>query len=156
MRFTVIIMATLCWVAAGPVQAEIYTWRDASGKMVFSDQPPEDRSVRYRVERKKQVQGSSKGASDAASMRAFRERQRRLLDAMQKDREQRKRDLQLAEQKKLKEQENCDLVRRQLHGFQTAGPVYKDNPDGSRTWLEDGQRDDFIVKYKKFIDEHCL
>lgn len=156
MRF-IIFLVGLLGLAMGPgASADIYKWRDASGKVVFSDQPPEDRSIRYEVMKQKRVQSVNRGSPDAARMKKFRERQSRLLDAMQKDREQRRKDQQIAEQAKLKESEKCELVRRQMHGFQTSGRAYKDNPDGTRTWLEAEQRDEFIARYRKFIDEYCL
>lgn len=143
-------------LAPAHVDADIYKWRDSSGKMVFSDQPPEQRGVAYEIIENRPVQGAGKAKSDAARMKVFRERQRRLLEAMRRDREQRAHEQQLAAQEKLKQEQKCELVRRQVHAFETSGRVYKDNPDGTKTWLEDADRVGVIERHRKFIEEFCL
>ncbi len=138
-----------------PVAAEIYKWVDANGNVMFSDKPPEDRRAAYERLDRKEAQNPNRGVPDTVKMQQFRERQRRLLDAMQKDREERAVQQAEAAEARSKQDKKCDVVRRQLNTFEEQGRIYRNNGKGDVEWLEDADRDDLIRRHRQFLAEYC-
>lgn len=78
-----VLISVFLLILVMPVQAELYRWTDAEGNTVFGDRPPQH--LQRRAERVR-LQDPGDAASDEA---LFRERERRLLRAMARDRAER-------------------------------------------------------------------
>lgn len=140
---------------AMPVHAEIYKWVDRNGNVMFSDKPPEDRNAAYEQLDRKEAQNPNRGASDAAKMQQFRNRQQRLLEAMERDREDRVAQQAEAAQAQAAREQKCSIARRQLNTFEEQGRIYRTGADGEIEWLQDADRDELISRHRQFLAEHC-
>ena len=78
-----------------------------------------------------------------------------------KDAEAKKRQVERGQQERAdakdaaKRAEVCDRARSRLAFLQNTHVIYRDNPDGSRTFMEDKQRDAEIAKARQVADEAC-
>jgi len=78
-----------------------------------------------------------------------------------KDAEARKRQIERGQQEQASAEDTakraqvCDRARSRLAILQNTHIIYRDNPDGSRTFLEDKQRDAEIAKARQVADEAC-
>ncbi|HEY9199684.1 MAG TPA: DUF4124 domain-containing protein [Gammaproteobacteria bacterium] len=139
----------LCACLLGAVaSAEVYKWTDAEGRVHFGDRPPQGQSETV------QMPGPS-ADSPAATPEERLEKQRRLLNAFEEERRQ-KRDAQAqARQEKAERQRNCAEARDHLHNQETASAIYRLGPDGQRVYLDDAQREQTLARARAAVEEWC-
>lgn len=163
-------------LASHPAMAQ-YQWRDANGRMVFSDQPPPPSIDPSRIIRRDPVRqtppaadssgvprtpdGTSAGvsatarpASGASAPESFADRQ---LDAKRKAQE--KAD---AERKKKEQAEQeakvaraCEDMRSEVRTLETGMRVTRVNAQGEREFLSDEDRNKRIDTVRRDMREHC-
>jgi hypothetical protein len=141
-----LLLACLCQA----VSAQVYTWRDASGKVHYSDTPPPG------VDAKRMRPG---GASDASSASGapnrslaeqeleFRKRRAEAEKAQQKA-EQEKKDA-------LERQRNCQDARNQLAALESGQRMSRLDASGQRIPLDDDMRAQEIEQAKKAVESWC-
>lgn len=129
--------------------AQVYTWRDAAGKVHYSDTPPAD------MDAKKIHAGSQTSpAASAAPERSLAE----------KDMEFRKRKTESSEKqakaevdrKKSEESKrNCEDARNQLSALQSGQRMSRVNASGEHVSLDDAMRAQEVEKTKQAIKSWC-
>ena len=130
----------------------MYKWVDEKGTTHFSESPPPDdpksKTKATKVEPKVTPPSSPSAYKDNAEK--WREQEtdfkKRQIDKGQKE--------SVDAQDKAKRSAECDRVRIRLANFQQRR-IYKDNPDGTRTWVEDKERDAEIESMKDAIRQKC-
>jgi hypothetical protein len=127
----------------------MYKWVDEKGTTHFSEQPPPDDRKASKIEPKVTPPSApQKGAGDAATWKA-------------KDAEFRKRQIERgareqAEAKdEAKRQAACDRARSRLSFLRNSGRIFRDNPDGTRTFMDESQRDIEMARAKDAEAEAC-
>jgi hypothetical protein len=130
--------------------AQVYTWRDASGKIHYSDTPPPG------VDAKKMRAGTQTGTTPAAGAPArsvaeqdmdFRKRKAEA-DKAQAKAEQETKD---AEENK----RNCEQARNQLNALESGQRMSRINEAGEQIPLDDEMRAQEIDKARKSVQSWC-
>ncbi len=143
-RFALLATAGFFAISA---HAQIYQWKDASGKTVISDKPPVGA-----IQQQKTHDASSRSTSPAQKSLAeremeFRQRQKESQDVAEKAR---KEEAAVAEK-----QENCSNAHRQLLLLESGERVAQRNENGERYFMDEAQREREIAKTRSFIESNC-
>ncbi len=118
--------------AVAPAAAQAYKWKDASGKVHFSDEPPPDRKA-DKVTIKPQM------PEDPAAAARSRDWRTQLEESGVRRQEQQNREM--AEQRnKQAADTRCINVQRHLDSMKRSRAVFRMNKDGQREYLEDQER----------------
>ncbi len=134
--------------------ADIYTWKDAAGRVHFSDQPPTDKlDVR-------KVRGKDSAATSAAPAEQAKPAEKR--SQADKDLEQRKRraESQEAADKADKDKAaaerkaaDCQSARNQLKALESGQRVSRFNDKGESVPMDDAERQAEIERSRQFVEK---
>jgi hypothetical protein len=150
-----LLVLLLVGLAAG-LQAEVYRWVDEQGRMHFSDRVP------HQMEQSYSSQSSSSGtekksetAAQAGIEAKRREKELRMLRALQAERE--KKAATAARQKKVqsRQRRNCEIARMNLDATRTSNRIYRRDDDGNRVYLDDADIEKEIVARQADVDKWC-
>ncbi len=143
---TLLILAFTCSIAA----AQVYTWRDASGKVHYSDTPPPG------VDARKMRAGTQEAAapSSNAPSRSLAEKDmnfRKRKDEADNLRAKGEKDRLEAEEAK----RNCEQARSQLAALESGQRMNRFDASGERVPLDDEMRAQEIERTKKIVQSWC-
>ncbi len=147
MRTLSLLILACLWSAAS---AQVYTWRDADGKIYYSDTPPPG------VDAKKMRAGSQVNAAPASGTPSrslaekdmeFRKRKTEADQARAKE----DKDKQDAEESK----RNCEQARNQLNALESGQRINRIDASGERIPLDDEMRAQEIERMKKTVQSWC-
>lgn len=147
MRGIVLLILACVWTVAA---AQVYTWRDASGKVHYSDTPP------VGVDAKKMRAGVQAGTTPAAGTptRSTAEKDvefRKRQSDSEKARAKAEQDKADAEDSK----RNCEDARRQLNALESGQRMSRFNEAGETIPLDDEMRAAEIDKARKSVQSWC-
>ncbi|MCK0508235.1 DUF4124 domain-containing protein [Aromatoleum anaerobium] len=150
-------------LVALPAGAEIYQWRDAQGRVHYSDTPPAgENATRLRpavapaVQPGKDVATGTAAAGSAEAAKpetlaerdlAFRQRRAEAAEAAAKAEQER--------QQSAERQRDCEQARNQLVALESGQRLARFNRDGEREVLGDKGRADEITRTQKFVESAC-
>lgn len=144
-RLSLAVAALLVTAAAN---AQIYQWKDESGKTVISDKPP------VGAARPAQKIETGAPATNAASQKTaadremdFRKRQKDAQDSAGKTQKEQA----TATDKK----DNCDKARLYLQSLESGERIALRDEKGERYFMEDGQRQQEIAKAQQAVQSSC-
>jgi len=144
-RFAVTVAALL---AAGAVNAQIYQWKDASGKTVISDKPPTGNVRQARkIEAEEPVASSAPAKTTADREMDYRKRQQ---EAQEKSDKAQKEEKAAADKK-----ENCERARRYLQTLESGERIGLRDNNGERYYMEDAQREQETAKARQTVQSAC-
>lgn len=143
---TVVLLANALW---GPTitQGQIYTWRDASGKIHYSDLPPPGaRDVRRLGSAPRQ---ETAGEASQRAQQAFEQRKAKIeaQEATAK-----------AEQDKAEAEERrrqCLKAKGQLEALEAGVIRYTFDEKGERVALDGDKREKALAEARKTVDSWC-
>ncbi len=154
-------MCALAFVA-GPTAAQTYKWKDADGKMHYSDQPPpagakDEVTVKRKpgaVPPAAAADPKDKGAAGAGKAPTYQEQEaafrKRQVEAAEKEAAEKKKADELAEKKR-----NCEQARAQVATMQAGGRVTRVNAKGEKEYLSDSDIAQEVDRAKKAADTWC-
>ncbi len=144
-RFALTVVALL---AATTVSAQIYQWKDESGKTIISDKPPVG-NVRQQKKIEPDASPTSTSPQKTTSDRdlEFRRRQKESQESAEKAKKE-----QTASADK---QQNCDSVRRNLQALESGERIALRDDKGERYFMEDTQREQEIEKSRQAVQSNC-
>ena len=138
-------------LAAVPAGAQtMYKWKDEKGVTHFSEHPPADAKAEKGATKvtPKVVPPSGGGAYDPNAWKT------RDADAKKRQIERGK-----GEQAEAKDREQrqaaCNRARSRLSMLQNTQILYRDQPDGKRTYMDDSERNAEMGRARDAIREHC-
>ena len=145
----------LCTVAALPVQAQTYQWKDSSGRTVISDSPPPGANKSTRtmggaapVEAK---QASDTAASEPKSTAEkdldFKKRQQEAKEKAEKTAKE-----QTATAEKA---ENCRRAQSNLTALEAGQPMATIDASGQRVVMDAGAREQELAHTRRVVAEAC-
>ncbi len=144
-------LAALLATISGPIHAEIYTWKNASGQTVYSQTPPPDGRARTLVA----------PAADPRNPESIEQQRRKTRETLQRLRD-RQEDRELARQKQTREraerqwrQEACRKARHNLKGYLSLGHRRVRGKDGVYYHPTDEQRQTLIDNARKQVETYC-
>lgn len=150
--FSVVI--TVCsagWLGGSVAHAEVYRWVDKDGRVHFSDRPRAGaETVKIRP-----ASPRSTNTGEVLDEAARRDKQRRVLNAYQKDREERRatRAKSQAEQDKLAER--CKILEKRIGNANNARFLYRKGEDGQKQVLSNEDRAEYVAKLRDAADSYC-
>ena len=148
------LIAAACLVlGAGVASAQMYKWVDEKGTTHYSETPPpEDAKTKTKatkVEPKVTPPSSSSAYQENSEKWRNQEAEfkKRQMDRGQRDKAD--------GQDKAKRAYECSKQRSNLTSLENTHRIYRDNPDGTRTYMNDAERDQAISRTKDAIRETC-
>ncbi len=150
-RLLLVVLATASIGVSISVPAdEIYKWTDADGYVHYEDRPAPDAAVErirlsYNRTDNEAVQERVQARRDAQSQR---QKSQETSAAAAED---------VAEKQERAETtaKRCKQYRDQLNVMALAAPVYREDENGDRVYLDDAQRDQARAKTERLISEYC-
>ena len=163
------IVAVLATISVA--QAQIYTWKDASGRTHYSDQPPvgaDAKTLRGGARPGYAQPGSdtpaaggsapaANGSAPAANAsgpatwqdkdRDFKKRQKEKAEADAKAKKE-------ADEKAAKDQ-RCSQMRNDLAGLTAGGRYARSNANGEKTYLDENQMNAEATRLRNQISQEC-
>jgi hypothetical protein len=140
-------VTVLALLLAEPVFAGIYKCTAADGSIQFTDTPCGEAATAIRK--------PAAPASPATTRDQRMQKTRRLLDAMEAERNEEKRLAAEAKAAKEKRQRNCVLARDRYRRLTTASRLYDLDEQGNRVILNDAQRSQTEARAKADIGRWC-
>jgi len=148
-------LGALLWVA-GPVQAQLYKWVDANGRVQYSDRKPTD-SRQQAQEVKNTVSsvgsqpigaGTASGPKTAAELdKEFQKRRQEQADAQQKQ--------QQASTQQKQKAENCQAARENLAALKSGQRIARFTATGEKIYLDDSGRAGEIARNQQLVQANC-
>lgn len=130
------------------VQADLYKWKDAQGKVHYTDQPP---TVKAQI-----IKNSAPGQADTTSQSM------QSLDAKEQADQKSRKETEDARAKAEKEaeqariqRENCAKARSNLSALQNSSGVYTTDAAGQRTYMDDATRARELASSQKAVSDFC-
>lgn len=138
----------LALVAALAWSGEVYTWRDASGKVHYSDTPPPG------VDSKKMRSGAQVAPSPSAPSRRVAEQEMEFRKRQSESEKSRAK----AEKEKSDTDEarsNCERARVQLQALESGQRMSRVNESGENIPIDDEMRAQEIEQTRKSVQSWC-
>ena len=148
---TATVLWVLAWGLVAPAQAQIYTWKDASGRVHFSDKAPANQqaeSIQMPV-----AEPAAAGPDESEQERLAR--QRRLVQALEEERLEKERQKAEAQAAAAEKAIWCERFRNRLARLEDAGRVYSENEDGTVTYWKDADVDRLKQERKEQYAREC-
>ena len=136
-------------LAATTLYAQVYEWKDESGKTNYSDKPPVGQMRQQRVIIAAPPVGVGNPTQKTTADREleFRKRQK---EAQKNAEKSEKEQVASAEMK-----ENCSIARRQLQTLESGERIELRDDKGERYYLDDAQREQQIVRTRQAVQSLC-
>jgi hypothetical protein len=127
--------------------SEVYKWIDENGKTVYGDKPVSENANVIKIRKKP--------STDKAYLER-REKQQKLLDVMQDERNEKITSKKEEKEKKEKQKLQCAKLKKELKEARNASALYEDtdDPDNPR-FFSDEERKAEEKKYEMYIKENC-
>jgi hypothetical protein len=139
--------AVLVLLLAEPVLAGIYKCTNADGSIQYTDTPCGESATAIRK--------PAAPTSPATTQDERMQKTRRLLDAMEAERNEEKRLAAEAKAAKEKRKRNCVLARDRYRRLTTASRLYDLDEEGNHVILNDTQRSQTEARAKADIERWC-
>lgn len=147
-RIAAIAVTGLAALAAVAAQAQVYKYKDASGRTVYSNVPPPGVEVEDTgIKAPQPANAASQSRSIAEQEQAFKKRRQEAAD---KEKQAAEEAAQAAERKKA-----CEEARNQLAALESGQRMSRAAPDGSRIVLDDEMRAQETAAMKRRVQETC-
>lgn len=131
-RVLVALLGLVAALAVAPAAAQAYKWKDASGKVHFSDEPPPDRKA-DRISIKPQMPEDPAAAARSRDWRTQLEESGVRRQEQQNREAAEKRNKQVADNR-------CINAQRHLDSMKRSRAVFRMNKEGQREYLEEQER----------------
>jgi hypothetical protein len=147
--FSFLLLAALCLGLSLPTGAQIYKWKDASGKTVISDKPPPGQLPVPQQNESNDPAPPTQSAQPSLADREleFRKRQKEARENAEKT----EKETAAATEK----EENCQNARRRLQMLESGERIASRNDKGERYFMDDAQRAQETAKTRQHIDTQC-
>lgn len=147
----------LIWFFSATVQAEVYKWVDDKGVVHYEDKPRDgSQAVGMQFDKTESEADPKSGPKSGEEDKISRdEKRRRIADAMEEDRLEKKeaRERKKAERKRNKRK--CNQLKDKMKRIKNAAGLYKLDKDGNRVILSDNQRSKNEKRLSNQIKKYC-
>lgn len=156
MRKHIIALAVLLLPFAAT--AQIYQWKDASGKVHYSDQPPPATAKQERTfaPRGFAPAPDNAAASDAPPAAASLEEQETAFKQRQVEQEEARAQKEKEDTESSERKRNCELAQGNLRNLQVGGRHVRFDPNtGERAYLSDAELAQTVKDAQRAVEEWC-
>lgn len=150
----VALLAALSLVAAASVHAQMYKWKDASGRMQYGDRPPAGASATPVAHAAGAAGTAAGGAAQPAAPKSTAEQEQEFRKRQIERQEQAREHEKLAAQTKERE-ENCRRAKAHLASLESGIRQARLNDQGERFYLDDAAIDREKVDARRIVAQHC-
>jgi hypothetical protein len=147
MRFIALLVSLLLPIAAA---AEVYSWKDANGKIHYSDQPPaESNQATRKVATEPATTNDTEKARKSTAERRLEANKtaKEAKEAAEKAEKQRAEDEQ--------RQRDCERARLAVQGLESGQIRYRMGAGGEREALEDSAREAELANARRAAEVNC-
>ena len=144
--------AAFLWLLDVATAAQIYKWVDENGEVQFSDRPPEDASTSSESVELKVSPGAATDTPSEVDRRAL---QKRLLEVLEREREEKKEAKEKKREEKQALAKQCSAARAQLQELKDSSFFYDTDENGERVIYTDEQREAATRNFEKQIKKRC-
>jgi len=149
-RTLLVVPAVLAlFAAAAPAAAALYKWVDASGHVVYSDQPPPPGTKSEVVTSTAPAPSNPDAVKDMANRDL--EQKKRLA---QKDQDEKAAEKARADE--MKKREACQTLRGNLRVIQSGDPLYRIDENGKRVDMDDAAKARERERVESLLREQCM
>lgn len=129
--------------------AQVYTWKDASGKIHYSDQPPPDQGTKSRV--------LPVDSTDAADPTALKAEAARRLDMNKEAKDKKEAAAKAAKERAEDAQraQDCERARLSIQGLESGQIRYRMGAGGEREAMDDSARQAEIANARRAMEAAC-
>ena len=153
--FRNLLVVLLVCAGQGALAQSIYSWKDASGRVYYSDMPPPDAKVRTLRQAPLAPSSASKPAAGADATQqsyaekdlAFRKRRAEAAEAEDKSSKEKAAD-------EIRQRE-CTEMRRQLAALESGQRMTRYDASGERVFLDDDERAAATERTRSDIERVC-
>lgn len=146
LQLSVVICSLMLSLAA---QAEVYKWVDANGKTHFGDKVPESAKVE-----KLNFQSNPRTSQPDVSPEEIKQRQQKLINAINEDRSLKEKKTQEQTEKQAKLNQECIKLRDYLKNIRS-GRIYDLNNTGERIYANDTEHDKEVKQTESALKKYC-
>ena len=130
-------------------QAEVYKWVDANGKTHFGDKVPESAKVETL-----NLPNSPRSSQPDASPEEIKQRQQKLINAINEDRSLKQKMTQEQTEKQAKWKQECTKLRDYLKNI-SSGRIYDLDKKGERVYANDAEHDKEVKQTESALKKYC-
>lgn len=127
-------------------QAEIYKWVDEHGETHYGDRP---------IENSEELNVNTDNTGNRKSISNRKERQKKLLDSMEEDRNRKQEEASRQKKNKENHKRRCAIAKDRLKGYERAGYLYGIDKNGKKVVRSNEERQQATDKLRKQIKKHC-
>ena len=127
--------------------AQVYSWKDSSGKIHYGDRPPAEREAQVRRLPAAPTSSDEEATRKAMAERKFAEREKQAAQTPKPPPED-------PAQAKIRE-ENCQRAKNTLAGLESGQLRFTLNEKGERVALDGAVRDAELARARKAVDDWC-
>ena len=146
MRLIIRTLTLLLFISVS--HAEIYKWTDENGRVHYGERPDNPNTEKVEIK-------STAPKPDTGIDSDRKEKQRKLLDAFEEERAEKKQKKAEAEQKKREMERRCAKAKDRLRRLKNAGAYYALDKNGNRYYLEEKHLKNDIAELDKKIRKNC-
>jgi hypothetical protein len=150
LRTLFMLTAATAVLAAGPVAADVYKFKDDKGNVLYTDKPSTLPAERLNIQ--------SQRTDTVAVQTRQQEEMKRMQDANkvnQQAADQSKEQAQSSQMSAAERAEQCTKARARYDQYATSRRLYEKLPDGSRRYLSDAELDAARASAKTSMDAMC-
>ncbi len=133
--------------AASASASGVYKWVDDQGKVHYGDRPPA-------AAEPTEVELEEKPVPSAADT-GRQEKTQRLLDAIESERERKKKATAREAANSAQRKRNCAIAKRRVETFDRANNISIAGDDGERKYLDDNERASAMKQARQLVREWC-
>jgi hypothetical protein len=144
-----IIAAIGTLLIAPDLNAEVYKWRDEQGRIHYSDRPVSESSTEVKIRQ------APPGAPRASTTHQRQEKMRRMLDAYDEARSDKKEAKLKAKKEREKRKMKCVYAKDRYQQHRGATGIYNFDEAGNRRYLNEADRKRHMQKLKAEVAHWC-
>ena len=131
------------------LQAAVYQWTDEKGRVHFSDRPVDEKAT------EKNIRTSPRNSSNRSIQEDRKQKRQRMMDVYQQERVEKREAAAKDKQAREERKRRCINARVEYENYRSVGSIYDMDENGKRTYLDKGQREEYIASLKAKVAKFC-
>ncbi len=148
-KLIAIISLSLLCATTGALAGKVYKWTDSEGNIHYGERPPSTQAKEVDIHK---APPSSRNAPPTGNSL---QETNKLLDTLQKERQQKAEKKATAEKERKAREANCSRSKRRLAGYRIGGRIYEIDEQGERSYLSDSDIQQRLEATQKEVDKWC-
>ncbi len=147
-KLIAVITLSLLSATGGALAGKIYKWTDSEGNVHYGERPPTSQAREINLPK---APPSSRATPAGNSLQETN----KLLDTLQKERQQKAEKKAAAEKERKAREANCSRAKRRLAAYTIGGRIYEIDDQGERSYLGDAEIEKRRLAAQQEVDKRC-